>query len=387
MQEGSLVDTTTTAGWGSWLPSPHIVVVLAASTRLAFRYLRKTPEFTWKQFLPKHAPRADALLALSIPVGCAAVLLEAYFRSNENDADDAITCAYAPTLELIQPHHIRTLERNGIVVIPNAISAKQTRHAQGDVERLIKSSQGELHKTSNDEDVRQDVVAWIGENILLGSIHTDKKQDTTKLQGDSNMETEDDLEHRPHLLHCVRLLRGIAHALAQQGYSKNSSLDSVKPSPPEAVHSRNDNATTHNNDNNHIRVPRQCQLACYQGNDHAGYSRHLDQCKSPLQELGLLEWLRLSDYRSRSITTILYLNEPDRPTSAGGALRCWVEKKVADEDRVDRGEQKDTTMFHEPFDISPKGGTLVIFQSDRVEHEVLSSTQDRYALTNWISSS
>ncbi|KAI2512505.1 prolyl 4-hydroxylase alpha-subunit [Fragilaria crotonensis] len=90
---------------------------------------------------------------------------------------------------------------------------------------------------------------------------------------------------------------------------------------------------------------------------------------STLSELGLLEWWRLSDYRQRVTTVILYLNEPDRQESDGGMLRCWANPK-------DREES---------FDIVPKGGTLVIFQSDLVEHMVLPSSVDRYALTNWVS--
>jgi hypothetical protein len=289
--------------------------------------------------------RGDTLVALSIPVACAAVLGEACFRTDMDNAETAEDCAYEPTTRLIQEYHARELERNGIVVIPNAICPKTIRNVQHDIQSYRKMN--ELEKTINDEDVRQDVVAWIGE---------EEEEEAVGIN---------DSRH-PHLFHCVHLIRGIAHSLEQHSYRARRN-----GSPMETHH----------------KVPRQCQLALYTGNENSGYSRHLDQCDQSIYELGLLEWLRLSDYRSRVITTILYLNEPDRPRSAGGALRCWVaeQDEGSDHKRGNDSDAREWGGFLPPFDISPIGGTLVIFQSDRVEHMVLPSTVDRYALTNWVS--
>ena len=55
-------------------------------------------------------------------------------------------------------------------------------------------------------------------------------------------------------------------------------------------------------------MPRQCQLARYTSRGK-GYDRHLDRCALGVEELGVLEWLRLSDYRGRALTAILYLND------------------------------------------------------------------------------
>lgn len=114
------------------------------------------------------------------------------------------------------------------------------------------------------------------------------------------------------------------------------------------------------------RVPRQCQLARYTP-QKKGYDRHLDRCALGLEELGLLEWLRLSDYRGRALTAILYLNDDWSVDRDGGALRCWIPGQ-------------------EPFDVAPTGGRLVIFESGAVEHAVMASSADRVALTVWINS-
>ena len=75
--------------------------------------------------------------------------------------------------------------------------------------------------------------------------------------------------------------------------------------------------------------------------------------------------MRLSDYRGRALTAILYLNDDWSVDRDGGALRCWIKGR-------------------EPFDVAPTGGRLVIFDSGTVEHAVLAASADRVALTVWI---
>ena len=38
----------------------------------------------------------------------------------------------------------------------------------------------------------------------------------------------------------------------------------------------------------------------------------------------------------------------------------------------------------EPFDVEPRPGRLCVFYSQEVEHQVLKSEGDRFALTLWI---
>ncbi len=82
----------------------------------------------------------------------------------------------------------------------------------------------------------------------------------------------------------------------------------------------------------------------------AGYQRHLD---------------RFRDDDRRSLTVILYLNEPDWSEEDGGLLRFWPDPETA------------------PLEIVPAGGTLVTFLSDRFWHEVLPSRRQRLSLTGW----
>ncbi|CAL1146137.1 unnamed protein product [Cladocopium goreaui] len=90
--------------------------------------------------------------------------------------------------------------------------------------------------------------------------------------------------------------------------------------------------------------------------------------------LGWYFWLQRGAVRRRSVTGILYLNEEDWPKSAGGALRCKAHAAV----------HRGPVESHPPItEILPKGGRLVLFDSHSVEHEVVSTNRDRWALTAW----
>ncbi len=82
----------------------------------------------------------------------------------------------------------------------------------------------------------------------------------------------------------------------------------------------------------------------------AGYQRHLD---------------RFRDDDRRSLTVILYLNEPDWREEDGGQLQFWPDPETT------------------PLEIQPAGGTLVTFLSDRFWHEVLPANRRRLSLTGW----
>merc|ERR1711939_499892 len=99
----------------------------------------------------------------------------------------------------------------------------------------------------------------------------------------------------------------------------------------------------------------------------ATYARHFDCCMDSILEMGLLEYLRSSDYRERVVTMILYLNDPDwKPRDDdskgdGGELRCFHPKQAM----VGEGSmQQSAEVF---TDITPRGGTLIIFDSRKIE--------------------
>jgi SM-20-related protein len=78
------------------------------------------------------------------------------------------------------------------------------------------------------------------------------------------------------------------------------------------------------------------------------YRRHLDQHR---------------DQDTRVVTIVLYLNQ-DWTDADGGQLRIYLD----DENHID---------------VTPHGGTLVVFLSNRFEHEVLPAQRERLSLTGW----
>ncbi len=65
----------------------------------------------------------------------------------------------------------------------------------------------------------------------------------------------------------------------------------------------------------------------------------------------------------RAISVALYLNE-NWGEAEGGCLRIYTGGGASQ-------------------DVSPRGGRLVAFLSDRFEHEVLPATRDRLSFTGW----
>ena len=310
--------------------------------------------------------------------------------------------------------------------------------------------EGRFDTSTNDSDVRQDRICWVRES------------DGTA-QGGSGGKGFSKLGDG--LLHCVKVLRSIPHALEEHGYSVRDESRERRPpfiaptntvwrgdpwrlcmpdiimcgdaAPPQASHEH--------------RVPKQLQLSCYAGDRRCEYVEHLDHCDGTLSELGVLEWLRTSDYRSRCITTILYLNTKEwgdtPPTGAledGGQLRIFHKGTDTEDERREEAsgleaaaasgleaaaasgseaasasgaaaaasgseaasasgseaaavatarppesdvpvsgvdDEQESRSF---TDVVPKGGTLVVFDSRRMRHQVLPSTQQRLALTCWV---
>ena len=255
--------------------------------------------------LVKHRVTLDGVMAATLASAGILVMGEAYTRTSLGDAEPPEACRYPPTSDILTAEHVRELEQGTLVVIRNALTSTVLKATQEDVLKLVENMDTSNH--DNDDDVRQDSICWVRES-------------DSSLHGDG-------------MIHCIKLLRGIPFLLKRHGYDKSHSFV----------------------------VPRQCQLSQYLPSD--GYVRHLDRCISTLEEMGLLGWWRASDYRHRTITAILYLN--DNQWDSGGQLRCF----------------KSDETFQ---DVNPAGGTLIIFDSSKVEHMVLSSTSDRYALTCWI---
>ncbi|QZA81904.1 2OG-Fe(II) oxygenase [Deefgea piscis] len=78
------------------------------------------------------------------------------------------------------------------------------------------------------------------------------------------------------------------------------------------------------------------------------YQRHLDQHRHQ---------------DSRVVTVVQYLN-PNWHEDDGGQLRIYLDDE-------------------QTLDVTPYGGTLVVFLSNRFEHEVLPARRERRSLTGW----
>jgi hypothetical protein len=132
------------------------------------------------------------------------------------------------------------------------------------------------------------------------------------------------------------------------------------------------------------------------------YTAHRDNALGPdetILDMGLLGWLRSAATRRRAVTAILYLNSPDWDLGRdGGALRLYPHAE-----NTCRGGLADPQLNHDksnaddansglmvgagsPVDVAPAGGTLVVFDSRNLLHQVRPVTggQQRFALTAWI---
>lgn len=79
--------------------------------------------------------------------------------------------------------------------------------------------------------------------------------------------------------------------------------------------------------------------------------------------------LKINDHRVISVVT--YLNLEWTPEQ-GGCLRLYDEQTFND------------STTERIVDIAPQAGTLVLFDSKVIEHEVLTSFANRYSITGWL---
>ena len=158
----------------------------------------------------------------------------------------------------------------------------------------------------------------------------------------------------------------------------------------------------HNNINNNknadsIRLDfsmTSVQLAMYPGDSKSGYRRHCDREESCKQE-GIKATTRTTPVRNSStkperlITCIYYLTDDDWDASMdGGALRLF-DSCDRDNDN-DNGNGNSSTEIRKNqespsyIDVVPFRDRMVVFRSDRVQHQVMPShRRPRLAITIW----
>lgn len=97
----------------------------------------------------------------------------------------------------------------------------------------------------------------------------------------------------------------------------------------------------------------EAHYACYAPGSF--YRRHVDRhAETPGTGRG-----------QRVISTVCYLNEPGWPVSAGGGLVLHPQV----------GESRS---------VLPEAGTLVVFRSDNLPHEVLAANRERLSIAGWM---
>lgn len=232
-------------------------------------------------------------------------------------------CARSP--DVLPAEALITLQRDGIVVLPVPLPTTLITQARSRARDLVAHMSQDL---GTSQEVRRDFTTW----IRLSDNQT----------GDVSLES------------CAALLRGLAFELDKS---------------PAFTRSH-----TH-------RSPLDLQLACFDGGG-AFYRAHRDAptlgTSSSLLYLGLQGWLAARPYRRRCITAILYLNDQDwccDPDTDGGALRVYLGAETDDEVG---------TTAAQVLSICPSSGTLVLFDSQQILHEVCPSNRQRIALTCWI---
>ena len=125
-----------------------------------------------------------------------------------------------------------------------------------------------------------------------------------------------------------------------------------------------------------LLTPRLGMAAVYDG--RYGYVRHLDNERVPMSDGAgagddddaiCTAARAASEFRNfRVLTAICYLNDSDWNAADGGQLRCYDGETCT-------------------LEVEPRGGTIVVFPSCVIPHEVLPSTRPRYAVTLWFVSS
>ena len=127
-----------------------------------------------------------------------------------------------------------------------------------------------------------------------------------------------------------------------------------------------------------LTIAPRAQVACYPGTG-AGYKRHSDNRAETMpwskQLKGYVNW--------RVFTCIMYVNPHWKPDD-GGCLQIHPHSSGRPAPPVAWGSRGGATAAFDttPCDIEPYAGRVLLFDS-LLQHEVMPSFRDRYAITLW----
>ena len=291
----------------------------------------------------KNAVTGDSLAVLSV-LGMAVVVLLDAARQGQRPLALNKHCRqakYLPCNTVLNNVNVRELESKGFLVLDNVLDSIQLATASSDAKDL----QSSLFDFPNSTSVaRSDILRYL-----------------SQVDRDTMTDVSPKSSHREHkgLLHAQNIVRGVGERLLEYNFA---GFDGV------AAHNKLYDK--------HLAVPDEVQLSLYR-NSGTSCVAHRDGISLQFLELGILQWLKLACCRVRVVTAILYLNDAEPVWSKeedGGCLRLHLGADVKD----DIGRTAVSVI-----DIAPKGGRLVLFESQEILHEVLETRRDRSALTVW----
>lgn len=264
------------------------------------------------------------------------------FGGGSGETRSAANYAVRRTISSAQ---LSSLCRRGFVVVDNFVAAEDIEAAR----RRVLDDKGITWRIpTNSRDTRDDKIAW-----LVDSAATTRRYD----DGES--------DNKPALL------------AAEQSWFRD-----LRAQLCSRVHLTTKCARTGR------RSPDEFQLAVYRSGAR-GYTRHLDAEESVLLPEGAFPTAPILSPGSprvsrikRVVTAVLYLNARDISADVdGGELRLWPPAYSGEPCRY----SEEDTVRH-VVDVPPKGGTLVLFFSGAVPHQVRKikrGAAPRIALTAW----
>lgn len=280
----------------------------------------------------------DGVAVLGVIGMAGVVLYDAYCQGNRPllKSQHCASARHLPSkdnLKLVEAT-LKELRTNEYIVLDNVLTYEQLALVYSDICALESSLENFTNSTSVE---RGDVLRYLNQ-----------------IDRDSAENKEDGIATGKGLLYAQKLLRGVGDQLLQKNFTGFHGKDSVPVS--------------------YMLVPDEVQLSLYRGTG-TFCEAHRDGITLSFHELGIFQWLKLKMCRVRVVTAILYLN-PEGSTpwidGEGGSLRLHL--------GADMRDNKGVTAKN-VVDIAPKGGRLVIFNSQTVLHEVLPTQRDRYAIS------
>ena len=224
----------------------------------------------------------------------------------------------------IQESTLQELNSNGYVVIKNFISSNLVTDLRNDVTSLRSSNKFNIAKIGQDSTNKLNTNIRVAETCFLGE---------SKLQDVPN-------ESRSTLYSILEQLR--IDLSGNTIFDENDSNGNLVKAAP--------------------ALDKTLSELLYAFYPKGGfYRRHTDAVQNSASVL-------------RSYSLLLYLNK-DWKESDGGCLRIHLDSGG---DFLPDGEEPNFV------DVQPEGGTLVLFKSDQIPHEVLDTNSERTAVVGWL---